>query len=373
MIYSQEILLSDIGSPLTFVFPEEANVYKYELEYIPKLCENFPIQIRISQSLYNSTSVLRLDMRDKFRLVNSFYLSKSKLSDGYYYATSNVTIGTNHNFVWFELYSGDELLADTTIPYTDNVIFWELNPTFNDPIKTLSYSKSKNGLNVVFNESLSLIYIPSRNSKLLSAKVMINKTGGSGGGTTPIITDQWTQFVCERSISGLISNVIGISFYENTINVACPYSVDSDINVIVLYRSHNGESNTSPILIPKGHYSETITISLETQGDYIDDASIDSIDPLMDSKYYYSDKTDTVSINTGYARYYYLTLSNGVNYSALNAFGSYLSITDNELKNISLYDYTDRMNAFCLYVENLVSGLTISRSYREINLTSCPI
>jgi hypothetical protein len=287
MIYSQEILLSDIGSPITFVFPDEANVYKYELDYIPKLCENFPMQIRISQALYNSTSTIRLDIRDKFRLVDSFYFSKSKLSDGYYYATSNILIGTEHKFVWFELYAGDELLADTTIPYTDNVIFWELNPVYNDPLKTLSYSNSKNKLNVVFNESLSQIDIPSRNTKLISAKILINKTGGSGGGTTPTITAQWTQFVCESNNNGLIYNPILISKNGKTITITSTYNVDGDITINFEWVSTNSiHYGVDSVILESGTNIASKTISIPDP-ETINEALIYSIDPLIDTKYYY--------------------------------------------------------------------------------------
>lgn len=369
MIYSKEILLSDIGSPLTFVFPDEANVYKYELDYVPQLCENFPMQIRISQALYNSTNTIRLDIRDKFRLVNSFYFSKSKLSDGYYYATSNILIGTEHKFVWFELYAGNELLADTTIPYTDNVIFWELNPVYNDPLKTLSYSNSKNKLNVVFNESLYQIDIPSRNSKLISAKILINKTGGSGGGTTPTITSQWADFVCEDTISGLLYNGLNKSYQDQQVTITALYNVTSYLTVYYRYTTSKGNIKTVNLIIPPGSNSATESELLE-EDERIDSVTITAVYPEYDSTHYYD---ENVTVNTGYARYYSIALSNGANYSALNSFGSYQNITDNQLKNISLADYIDRMNAFCLYVESLVSGLTISREYRGINLTSCPI
>lgn len=370
MIYSKEILLSDIGSPLTFVFPDEANVYKYELDYTPKLCENFPMQIRISQALYNSISTIRLDIRDKFRLVDSFYFSKSKLSDGYYYATSNILIGTEHKFVWFELYAGDELLADTTIPYTDNVIFWELNPVYNDPLKTLSYSNSKNKMNVVFNESLSQIDIPSRNSKLISAKILINKTGGSGEGTTPTITAEWNQFICEKSNSGLIYNHINSSFNNKDITITSTYNVNSGLAITVYWESSMGQIGESTIYMANTSNVASQAVTLNISDDYLTDVRIESINPMRDSMYYYD---DSLQVNTGYSRFYGIELSNGVLYSALNSFNTYAEITSNALSVLSLSNYNARMEAFCLYVESLVAGLTIPRGYRGINLTSCPI
>lgn len=66
----------------------------------------------------------------------------------------------------------------------------------------------------------------------------------------------------------------------------------------------------------------------------------------MDSSKCYSDISGSTNANTGYARYYYLTLSSNANYSALDAFSSYQSITEDQLKNISLIDYNNRMNDF---------------------------
>lgn len=167
MIYSKDIQISYLGSPINFTLPIESFIYKDEDRYTPVIATNFLLQVRISQDLYNSNSVLRLFVNDRDGNYTEFFFSKCKLSDGYYYANTTVLIGGIDKLVNFTIYNNDDLLADSN---------WNnVNPSFSDVIKNITFTNKTNDYNCVFKEDLSTLKLTSYSTTIDKAEITYNR------------------------------------------------------------------------------------------------------------------------------------------------------------------------------------------------------
>lgn len=148
MIYSSEIGISIIGTPLTWTLPKDYKFYDGFLDYPNLLFQNHYMQILISTDLYNENSTLYVKMKDcSGKILSVFTLEKKYISTDVHYADTNIIIGTIRGNVYFEIYNDNTLLADSLI--------YNLDTSYTDLHKTIFYTHKKNKYNTIFKNSIT--------------------------------------------------------------------------------------------------------------------------------------------------------------------------------------------------------------------------
>lgn len=201
MIYSSDIQIPFVGCPINFTMPIDSAFYPYEAIYTPSLINNTLIQIRISQSLYESTSILSLLMTDRDGTERTFYFNKCKLSNGYYYANTFLLIGFTSRMANFKIYDNDELLADSN--------WYSINTQYQDSLKTINVTNDSNDFNTIFVESLDYLYISNSNSNFYAGNIQYDSENNKftsninstirGGVLIEVLDDngiiKWSNFI----------------------------------------------------------------------------------------------------------------------------------------------------------------------------------
>ena len=119
MILSKDIAFSEL-CPIEFTQQKELNFYPEQGEFIGSISNNTFFQCRISQSLYNAKSNLVLIMRNLNEVINTFYLSKSKLTkvdagaNNHYYGTCWILPSDYVGKVYFEVWDLSTLVDSFT-------------------------------------------------------------------------------------------------------------------------------------------------------------------------------------------------------------------------------------------------------------------
>jgi len=165
MILSKDIAFSEL-CPIEFTQPKELNFYPEQGEFIGSISNNTFFQCRISQSLYNAPSALnnnepcslKVVMRNLDEVLNTFYLSRSKLTrvdagaNNHYYATCWILPSAYVGKAYFEVWNVDELLAESLV--------YNINPDYDECLKTIQYSHKKNDFETIFNERMTVVDVP---------------------------------------------------------------------------------------------------------------------------------------------------------------------------------------------------------------------
>ena len=154
MIYDKEIQIP-ILCPIEFQEPNDLDFYPNQEKYVPKITNlnnKFWLQFRISEGIYNDTS-LWLRIIDKNSLsYTSFYhkiIDKFQLSSSYYFGIVEVDLSdlTENSFIQFQIV--EPLGFGERTIFADSVIY-EYLPNYDKDIKVIRYSHNKNDYGVVF-------------------------------------------------------------------------------------------------------------------------------------------------------------------------------------------------------------------------------
>lgn len=148
MKYSENIFIPLI-CPIQFLEPREQVFYKKQ-EYIGSIITDTYLQIFIDQTLYASDTDITMVMKDSRTRVpiSSTTLTKRVLLaavpgvDGFYFIDGVLPKGDETRYVFFELYHGTILLADS--------INYCLNPYDDRRLKTITFTHYENDYNTVF-------------------------------------------------------------------------------------------------------------------------------------------------------------------------------------------------------------------------------
>ena len=143
MIYNKDIILSEV-SPICFADIPDLRAYPKQKEYAGKLEKDTHFTFMITEAMFMNDNDITLRASNGTRIFSTFYATKSQLSDEAWYADVYLSVDSLPVLTpfFFELYSGQELLAKTSIPYV------RLNSV--KDMNVLRYGNSENTSDTVF-------------------------------------------------------------------------------------------------------------------------------------------------------------------------------------------------------------------------------
>jgi hypothetical protein len=117
MIYNKDIILSGV-SPICFADIPDLKAYPKQKEYAGKLEKDTHFTFMMTEAMFMNDNDITLVASNGTRILSTFYATKSQLSDEAWYADVHLSVERLPVLTpfFFELYSGQELLAKTSIP-----------------------------------------------------------------------------------------------------------------------------------------------------------------------------------------------------------------------------------------------------------------
>ena len=143
MIYNKDIILSGV-SPICFADIPDLKAYPKQKEYAGKLEKDTHFTFMMTEAMFMNDNDITLVASNGTRILSTFYATKSQLSDEAWYADVHLSVERLPVLTpfFFELYSGQELLAKTSIPYVRLRSAKDMN--------VLRYGNSENTSDTVF-------------------------------------------------------------------------------------------------------------------------------------------------------------------------------------------------------------------------------
>lgn len=168
MIYNRALIQISTLCPIQFTEPTEYAFYPEQNNFVPKIeTLGFTVQALIDASVFNSNTPFELKCYDTNNtLLKTYTFCKYELSTGIYVAElyfNELPINSENLFVYFQIEQGETILA--------NSVFYKLSPTYTKDIKNMLYWHNRNDFSVVFNVSVTELFLPVVSSWFLSGLI----------------------------------------------------------------------------------------------------------------------------------------------------------------------------------------------------------